>query len=420
MFKFLHTADLHIDSPLRQLAAYDGAPVEALRAATREAFANLVSLALRESVDFVVIAGDLFDGKWEDMRTGLWTANQFRRLERQRIPVYMLRGNHDAASRVRTTVTWPTNVHEFPVRGPDTLRMERLGVSLHGQGFAHAECQTDLAASYPPADADCFNIGVLHTSLTGNSDHDTYAPTSVDVLLARGYDYWALGHIHQRSDPPLRTAPWIGYSGNAQGRHIRETGAKGCLLVTVDGREVASVDFQPTDVARWHLEEIQLEPDDTLADVIARTSERLEACHAADEGRLSVVRVVLRGACRAHRRLVDAAEREQLLAELRNRANALDGEVWLEKLLVATSPAVDWDSLRAGQDLLGDLLRDADRLALDDAGLAELRGALRPLWDKAPAELKDAGLELDHADLLRGWLDEAKKLLVARLWESRS
>ena len=215
--KFIHAADLHIDSPLRGLEVYDGAPVERLRRATRESLENLVALAIEKSVDFVIVAGDLFDGKWPDMATGVWTASQFWRLDRAGIPVYLIRGNHDAASQVREAVRWPGCVREFSVDSPETLIDE------------------DLGARYPDRIDRLFNIGVLHTSLNGHPDHDTYAPTHEDVLRARRYDYWALGHVHSRRI--VSEAPWIVYPGNTQGRHIRETGPRGCVLVTVDAGE---------------------------------------------------------------------------------------------------------------------------------------------------------------------------------------
>ena len=200
MFKFIHAADTHIDSRLLGLAAYEGAPVDRLRGASREAFANLVTLAIKEKVAFVIIAGDLFDGQWEDMRTGLWTAGQFRRLARENISVYLIRGNHDAASKVRARIDWPKNeqgaqiVHEFSVRKAETFQLADLGVALHGRGFAHQEAPDDLAKDYPDPVDGAFNIGVLHTSLSGDANHDTYAPTSEQVLVNKGYDYWALTH----------------------------------------------------------------------------------------------------------------------------------------------------------------------------------------------------------------------------------
>ncbi len=296
--KFIHAADLHIDSPLRGLESYDGAPLEQLRGATRSAMQNLVHFALREAVDFVIIAGDLFDGKWQDVRTGLWTAARLRELDRAGIRVLLLQGNHDAASKVRQAIQWPGNTHVFAVDRPETIRWDDLRVALHGQGFAQEQVTDDLAAGYPEPVAGYFNIGVLHSSLTGNPLHDSYAPTSLATLVARGYDYWALGHIHARSEPALCTDPYIAYCGNLQGRHIRETGAKGCLLAQVEDGQLQSVAFQALDTLRWSRVEVTLESHHTRTELLDEVRHHLLAARGGAEGRLLAVRVIVQGAAR--------------------------------------------------------------------------------------------------------------------------
>jgi DNA repair exonuclease SbcCD nuclease subunit len=420
MFKFIHTADLHIDSPLRGLEAYEGAPVEQFRAATRVAFENLVTLASEHKVAFVIIAGDLFDGKWQDMKTGLWTAGQFRRLERAGIPVYLLRGNHDAASKVRQAVTWPDNVHEFSVRKPETFLVDGVKVALHGQGFSHQECNDDLAATYPTAIDGVFNIGVLHTSLTGSSEHDTYAPTSEAVLRSKGYDYWALGHIHLRSEPPVSLRPYIGYSGNTQGRHIRETGPRGCLLNTVVAGELETTEFLETDTLRWHLAAVELTEQDDISDLLAQVRQQVSACHESGKGRVSAIRVVVRGACAAHRELVHAVRREETLAEIRNLANEFDDEVWIEKIKLETRTPIDIARLRSGSDLVAELLRAIEELRGDEAKLAALAEELSPLAAKAAVELHECDINLQDPTQLRSWLQQAEELLVSQLLEAEA
>lgn len=416
MFKFIHAADIHIDSPFLGLEAYEGAPIEQLRSATRKAFEQLVDLAIENEVAFVIIAGDLFDGRWQDMQTGLWTARQFRRLESANIRLYLIRGNHDAASKVRSAITWPENVFEFSVRKPQTFQIKPLRVALHGQGFAKQECLDDLASQYPEAVSGWFNIGVLHTSLTGDVPHDTYAPTSLSVLQTRHYNYWALGHIHQRSNPPICDGPYVAYSGNTQGRHVNETGPKGCLLVTVDD-EIQDVEFLPTDILRWYRTEISLDENDDITELLAKARERLAECHGESGGRFSAVRLEIHGACKAHQRLVKRAEREETLAEIRNIVNELDEEIWIEKTRFETRPLADLNVLRQGQDLLGSLLRDIDHIRNGDESLATLAGELTGLESKASVELKAAGIDLSDPDQLRAWLSDAESMLVSRLAE---
>lgn len=416
--KFIHAADLHIDSPLVGLEAYEGAPRERLREATRAAFAAIVDLAIAEAVDFVILAGDLFDGPWKDMKTGIWSAGQFRRLaaagEGRGIPVYIVRGNHDAQSEVRSRITWPENVHWFSVRGPETFLLEHVKTAIHGQGFAGREVPEDLSENYPARVAGMFNIGVLHTSLTGSEEHATYAPTTPERLARLGYDYWALGHVHRRR-VVQESEPMIVFPGNSQGRHVNEDGAKGCMLVTVADDRVESLEFRPCDVVRWFRAEVLLDADDDRGGLLTKVRQALGRCREESEGRLAAVRLAVGGRSALHGELTCHAGREEMMAEMRNAANEFDGEVWLEQVRLETSPAVDREKLRDGADLLGDLLREIDRLAGDEQLLASACDCLAPLVQKAPSELKRSGVDVQDPETLRRWLRGAEGLLLAGL-----
>jgi DNA repair exonuclease SbcCD nuclease subunit len=216
VFKFIHAADIHLDSPLKGLEVYEGAPVEEIRNATRRALVGMIELAIDEAVDFVIIAGDVYDGDWHDYNTGLFFVKQATRLLEAGIPLYLIAGNHDAVNRMTRSLKLPENVKRFDHDCPETVALDNLGVAIHGQSFAEAAMFDDLSCVYPKALAGMFNIGVLHTSATGYDGHDRYAPCTIGGLCTKNYDYWALGHIHKRemlsSDPP------IGFCGNLQGR----------------------------------------------------------------------------------------------------------------------------------------------------------------------------------------------------------
>ena len=157
------------------------------------------------------------------------------RLGRAGIPVFVIKGNHDAHSVVTRSITLPSNVTVFGVRSAETHVIEHLGVALHGQSFADRQVPENLARDYPAPMPGMFNIGILHTSLTGRPPHADYAPCTLDDLRMRGYDYWALGHVH--AFEVISQDPFVVYPGNIQGRNIRETGEKGAVLVSVsDGR----------------------------------------------------------------------------------------------------------------------------------------------------------------------------------------
>ena len=412
--KFIHCSDLHVDSPLDGLERYPGAPVEALRGATREALRNLVSLAIDRGVDFVVIAGDVFDGDWRDINTGLFFVSQMRRLDRAGIPVYVKRGNHDAASEITRALAMPGNVHEFPVRHAHTFRIESLRVALHGRSFGERAVPQDLAASYPSPVPGWLNVGVLHTSLSGYAAHDPYAPTTVDTLRGLGYDYWALGHVHAREVLRERS-PRIVYCGNLQGRHAGETGPKGCELVEwVDGELRA----EPValDVVRWARLSL---PIDGLVHVpdFLRTAERaFRAAHERADGRLSAWRLQLEGVGPLHRWL--AAHADVAHGELRSLADAASGGLaWVEKVRLDCRPPPQRIA-PSPEDPLAECLRLVAELAEDPARLCAFGDAsLREMVAKLPSALRTGpgGLGLDDPARLAALLREAEALLLERL-----
>ena len=261
-FKFLHAADIHLDSSLHGLERYDGAPVEEIRSATRRAFDNLIELAIDQKVAFVLLAGDLYDGDWKDYNTGLYFMQRMARLREAGIKVFMVAGNHDAASQITKSLRLPDNVTLFAAQSPEQVILQDLNVVIHGQSFARRAVTDDISLAYPQGNSQQFNIGLLHTCLDGKPGHEPYAPCTVDGLRSKGYKYWALGHVHQRE--VVSQDPWIIFPGNIQGRHIRETGSKGCTLVTVDNAEVVNVEHHKLDVMRWFFCELDVSGIDTV------------------------------------------------------------------------------------------------------------------------------------------------------------
>lgn len=222
--KLFHAADIHLDSPMRGLEAYDGAPVDDLRMATRHALANLVDAAIDEQAALVLLAGDLFDGDWSHYSTGVHFVREMGRLREAGIKVVSIAGNHDAESKLTKSLAWPVNVHVLSTRKPETARFDDLGVAVHGQGYATPAVLDDLSKNYPKPLSGMVNVGLLHTSADGRPGHERYAPCTVEGLRQHGYDYWALGHIHHRE--VLSEEPPIVFAGNLQGRGLRETGPK--------------------------------------------------------------------------------------------------------------------------------------------------------------------------------------------------
>ena len=413
-FRFLHTADIHLDSALQNLVLSDDSATIRVRRATRDALDRLVDLAIEESVDFLVIAGDLYDGDWRDYNTGQFFVRQMGRLREAGIPVCLLHGNHDAANRITRHLDLPDNVQVFGPRRPKTFHIEGLPVALHGQSFPQRDVTENLVPDYPPPVVGAFNIGVLHTGLGGRAGHANYAPCSVEDLVNKGYDYWALGHVHKAEI--LHEHPHIVFPGNLQGRHARETGAKGARLIAVEDNEIVDCAFAPCDTVRWTALRLPVNEARHMADIHDRIRHALEMTVADEaDGRLLVCRIVLEGRTALHNRLL--ASEEQLLEEARAGALGLGDEVArVEKLIIDTAapPAVaaPEDALGALEGMLRDAGTDSQLLGRIQEDVGEL---VRRLPPEVRAEMEDGTMKSAVEGDYEALVESAAPYLFARL-----
>lgn len=411
--QFIHASDLHIDSPLRGLDRYDGAPVERLRTATRSALERLVDKALAEHVDFVLLAGDIYDRDWQDFHTGLFFREQMVRLDRAGIRVFIVQGNHDAQGVITRQLILPSNVTVFSSRTAQTFRIDDLSVAIHGRSFPERAVDEDLVPSYPAPVAGFFNIGMLHTSLTGRLGHDTYAPTDLATLVEKGYDYWALGHVHARE--VISESPRIIFSGNLQGRHANETGAKGCELVTVAAGRIEA-EFVALDVVRWSQVAVALDGIDRLDALSDAFHIALEPALLGAVDRLHAVRVTLTGSTELHR--IEANQPGTLNAAVQAAAQDVSGaEIWIEQVRLELTTPLDRTQAALREDAVGELLRLVDAIVGDDAELGlwgqkelgDLLGAMPP--EVAAGDV----LRLDNLTELRRLMLDAEATVLARL-----
>ncbi|GAC1423944.1 MAG: DNA repair exonuclease [Burkholderiaceae bacterium] len=413
--RFIHAADIHLDSPLTGLTAYADAPVELLRRATRDAFERLVDEAIEQLVDFMVIAGDLYDGTWKDHNTGIYFCKQMGRLKNAGIPVYLLFGNHDAESEMTKKLLLPDNVFVFESRRSSTFTVDGLNVALHGRSFRNAATTENLVMGYPAPTPGVFNIGVLHTGLEGNSAHANYAPCSIDELHAKGYDYWALGHVHdyQRWDGPST----IVFPGNLQGRHVRETGARGAVLVTVDAAGNTHVERLLVDVLRWHCVDVDAGACASFDAVVCAIGTALEKLLERAPANLPcAVRVSVVGRTAVHGALF-GLER-QLRLEVLGIAAALGAErLWIEKVRIVTTGVDDGQAIAARADALADLQEILAQAHEDPEFLKALQADLLVLVGKAPLELQSSVAYFDaiRAGDLQPLVDEVRPGLIAHL-----
>lgn len=378
-------------------------PPDLLPGCTRRAFAAMIDLALAEDVAFVIIAGDLYDGDWRDFSTGLFFAAQMRRLAPR--PCFLLRGNHDARSVITKDLRLPENVREFSTRSCQTHELRPLGIALHGQSFPDRAVPEDLSEKYPEPLPGRLNIGLLHTSADDPGEHATYAPCDPARLRLKGYDYWALGHIHARR--VLHERPWIVFPGNIQGRHVKETGAKGCTLVTVEEGRIVAVEPRAIDTLRWAMLTIDAAEAD-VATLTGRIADAVRGALAEAEGRPLLARLELRGETPLHAALAGDAER--LAAECRNAAIEAGGQFWVEAVTLRTRP------LRLREEAVLDPLRAAFAASLGEPGRVEaLLRDFDALRGRLPKPVRDEiDLPRDQAALAR-LAEEAWEIAAAAI-----
>lgn len=422
--RILHAADIHLDSPLQKLDAYEDSPVDQIREASRRALENMTQLAIDEQVDLVVIAGDLYDGDWPDQNTGLFFVGQASRLVREGIHVAVIRGNHDAANKMTSNLPLPKNPDGSDIllseKKVDQRVLENLGIVIHGRSYAKRAETGDMAAEYPAPTGGMFNLGILHTGLSGLDGHDPYAPCSPQQLADKGYDYWALGHIHLRGEHQIKDAAPVVFSGNIQGRHIRESGPKGCIIVDIDARNQTERRFVPLDVVRFetfNADASEWSHTDQLMDAYeAWMNEKLQRV----EDRLLVTRVILSGESPLHLQWM----REQSNLEASLRATSVThghGQVWLERLKIKTAaegdrvPAEQHDANQEGP--LHSILSVVEALKSGGGDADWMESEISPLLKKLPTEFNgdQALIRLDDSEERHEWIEAATTELLARL-----
>lgn len=403
MVFFVHAADLHLDSPLHGLLQTDSyLNRDELRGATRKALDSLTELCINKRVPLLLIAGDLYDGDWQDFSTGLYFVQQMTKLAGAGTRVAIIRGNHDAANKMTKSLVLPENVKVFSSKTPETWILDDLKVAIHGQSYPQAAVTENTALSYPEPVAECFNIGLHHCLLSGASGHQPYAPCTVEDLVAKGYDYWALGHVH--SYQVLHNHPHIVYSGCTQGRHIKENGAKGCVIVRGE-RDSLETSFYPLDTIRWQELSVDVTDCSSPEQCFQKIREQLLAT-ASELSNTLCMRVTLTGTTSAHNSLLQ--DRNAVLANTQAIAYDIFADRCLiQKINLFTSPKIDITTLSEDDSPLGELVRCISGLQVDDA-LSVLELDLTPLIAKLSGT--GIGYEIDQHTL-----DDVRDILLHEL-----
>lgn len=404
-FKFVHAADLHLDSPFRGLDTKS--PLrDLLRESTVRAFRQVIALCLRESVDFLLLAGDLFDARDRSIRARMVLHQGLAELDRAGIQTFIVHGNHDPWSLGIDRGLSP----RVKVFGPEweEVRVERgphLLCRVQGISYPEERVTENLSARFRREGPE-FTIGLLHANLSGASAHANYAPCTPSDLAAVGLDYWALGHVHSRAELTLAGGQRAVYPGNTQGRHIHEAGERGCFLVEVR-EQCPALAFVPTDSVRWHLMEVGIGELERIDELVAELERRLESCLGRDG---HVVRLVLTGRGPLARQLRLPGEMESLTTHLEERGLALRPPVLVESVRNESLPELDLRAIEEAGGLSGAVLDLGRRLKAEDLWSGEelkrldtlLRGAQQPTTRAMAAELTPKAMERALELLIEG------------------
>jgi DNA repair exonuclease SbcCD nuclease subunit len=405
-FTFIHAADLHIDSPLAGLRTKDAEVAARFTNAGRRAVEALIAETITSEAAFLIIAGDVFDGDWKDINTGLFFVRAIGDLHRSGIPTFIVKGNHDAQSLMSRELPYPESVQVFPSNRPSTLTLETHRVALHGRSFP-SRLTEGFVEGYPARREGWLNVGVLHTSLDGKRGHEGYAPCTIDDLKRFGYDYWALGHIHAAEI--VSRDPWIVFPGNLQGRSIRETGAKGAMRVTVEDGHIVDVTPIVLDSARWEHLSVDVTSAKNQTDVVALVSAELSDVYARSSGRPLAVRVTLVGETSLHSHLI--AEFESLQDDVRASGFHAATDCWVEQLKVKTSlPQRQATAISTAESV------DIDSLLVEAANSPEFAAVMAELIESVTSKLpKDLHAEFAESEIIKSMADDARAVLMGKL-----
>jgi exonuclease SbcD len=416
-FRFVHAADLHIDSPFAGVGDADNRVATRLREATYEAFQNLVDLCINQNADFLVIAGDVYDGADRSVRAQLRFRDGLSKLSEKGIKTFVVHGNHDPLDGWQSSITWPEGVHIFGAT-PEWVNFEKNGevvAAVQGMSYPTREVNDNLAVQFsPPTSGNLFAIGLLHANVGANSAHPNYAPCTVEDLSESGIDYWALGHVHTRQTLK-RAAPVIAYPGNTQGRHPNETGARGALVVDVDPSGASRSEFVALDVVRWERSQVDisnLETIDSLDSAIRQATDNLSV---QAEDRDVVSRLTLVGRGPLHEQLAVNGAVEDLLDSVRSAWSGGGSPwVWVERIVDFTRPAIDIESRAKADDFLGATLKRALLSSIESDEIDRLTEVVSDVYTG-----RRNGLEKPSDEQVSAWAEEARWYLAELLEQGK-
>ncbi|MCD4844612.1 MAG: DNA repair exonuclease [Methanosarcinales archaeon] len=412
-FSFIHTADLHLDSPFTGITKIDPKIGKKLVRSTFQAYETIIDLCIDKKVDFLLIAGDIYNSADKSLYAQLTFISGLKKLSNAGISTYIAHGNHDPLNGWSATLKWPENVFIMSGDCVNTFSYKKnqtIVARIAGISYTHQHITSNLTENFPHKEEDDpFTIGLLHCTIGSNTGHEPYAPCTIQDLKDLNYDYLALGHIHTTSIVN-DSDPVIIYPGNPQGRNPGETGPKGCYLVRVDQNRSISTEFIETDNIRWFTEEISIEEIPTEQELLDKIIDHTESITANANERFLMCRYILTGRGALHTTLAKEGVLDDIIKYLREEE--ISGSVWIEQLVDNSRRFIDRNMLLNRNDFIGDIVRLVDELSENVGSLESIEKSLEPLFTSARA--KKLLKKIDHEEL-PDLINQAEDMLLNRI-----
>ena len=416
LLRFVHAADLHLDSPFVGIKAVAPEHVaSALRDATFNAYDGIVKLCIDERVDALLVAGDVYDSSDRSLRAQLKFVAGLEQLHEAGIRSFVCHGNHDPLDGWQARLDYPPSCTRFgpqfeaaPVFDDDPGR-----AVVHGISYPTRDIHHNLVRDLDEVNSSAFSIGLLHTNVDGNTGHASYAPCSLDDLRSSAIDYWALGHVHTQQILSEQS-PAVVYPGNSQGRHPNENGPRGVYLVEVDGAKNLQLDFRAVDTVRWQRSVLDISPLETEQELLDSLDQTMTDAQGDAGGRSVVLQVTLTGRGVLYSALQRPNFIESLLDNLNGEWEGRSPFVWCERIEDNTGAPFNRQERIEGSDFLAELLKTVDRAKNEPNLLKRLGDSLSGLYQHRQYRkyLSDC---IPAGDDFAALLDEAEAIAVEQL-----
>jgi len=412
---FIHAADLHLDSPFSGIAEINQKLAHKLSNATFDSFFNLIYLAIRKEVNFVLFAGDIYDNQNKSLYSQLQFLKGMELLNESKIEAYIVHGNHDPLSGWSAHLNWPENVHIFNGKEPEVKVFKSNGFNVHIVGMSYQEhhIKDNLVKQFPAKSKKWpLTIGLLHCSVGNHGEHYSYSPCTLNDLNQLNYDYWALGHVHTPSI--LQNNPPIIYSGNTQGRHPGETGERGCYLVKMDNPQIKYT-FQSTSTIYWDCAELSLNGLNSESDLIEMLNKHIQTVKNEQTDKSIICRYKLVGKSKLSSILNDEEVIDNILKYFNDDQNLDSQFIWIDRLRNHTKLPINRQNIAQRQDLLSEIVKLVDEYQANDDDLTELFETVSTLFNSNDGK---RFLQPINKSELRTILYEAEDIILDQFMEN--